>query len=87
MMWEIIPREEQGTFVNIDYSEKKMIFYTSRKSVAKRIEKKVGKPTKIDYINGKIAGVTYVRNLYDSDVKSFLTKGIIIGDFRKQNGE
>lgn len=86
-MWEIIPREEQETLINIDYCEKQITFYTSRKSVAKRIERRVGKPTSIDYINGKIAGVTYVRSLFDNDVKCFLTKGTIIGGFRKQEND
>ena len=84
-MWFIIPREEQETTINIDYCEKKMMFYTSRKTVAKRIEKKVGKPTRIDYTNGQISGVTYIRNLYDEDVKKFLSVSAIIGGFRKEN--
>lgn len=83
-MWALIPREEQETLINIDYEERKFTFYTSRKSVARRIEKKVGKPTEIDYINGKIAGVTYIRNLFDGDVKKFMSISTTIGTFRKQ---
>lgn len=86
-MWFIIPREEQETTINIDYCEKTMTFYTSRKTVAKRIEKKVGKPTKVDYTDGKISGVTYVRNLYDSDIKKFMSISTIVGGFRQQNIE
>ena len=52
-MWEIIPRDEQETIISFDYFEKTMTFYTSRQSVARRLEKKVGEPTKIDMINNK----------------------------------
>lgn len=86
-MWYIVPREEQETVISIDYSEKTMTFYTSRKSVAKRLEKKIGKPTKIDYSDGKITGITYVRNLYDDDIKKFMSISTIVGGFRKQNVE
>lgn len=84
-MWEIIPRDEQETVINIDYFEKTLTFYTTRKSVAERIKKKVGEPTSIDKTNGKISGVTYVRNLHDEDIKKFLSVSSIIGGFRKQN--
>ena len=84
-MWEIIPRDEQETVINIDYFEKTLTFYTTRKSVAERIKKKVGEPTSIDETNGKISGVTYVRNLHDEDIKKFLSVSSIIGGFRKQN--
>lgn len=83
-MWEIIPRDEQETIINIDYFEKTLSFYTSRKSVAERIKKKAGEPTKIDKVNGKISGVTYIRNLHD-DIKQFLSISSIVGGFRKQN--
>lgn len=84
-MWEIIPRDEQETVINIDYFEKTLTFYTTRKSVAERIKKKVGEPTSVDKTNGKISGVTYVRNLHDEDIKKFLSISSIIGGFRKQN--
>ena len=84
-MWEVVPRDEQETVISIDYFEKTLTFYTTRKSVAERIKKKVGEPTSIDKTNGKISGVTYVRNLHDEDVKKFLSISSIIGGFRKQN--
>lgn len=86
-MWETIPREEQETVISIDYEEKTLTFYTTRKSVAKRIERKVGSPTKVDIFNDKISGVTYVRNLHDNDIKQFLSVSTIVGGFRKQNSE
>ncbi len=84
-MWIEIPREEQETLINIDYCERTLKFYTNRKSVANKLEKKVGKPTKVDTTNGKISGVTYIRNLYDDDVRKFLSKTTIVGGFSIKN--
>lgn len=86
-MWEIIDRDEQETVINIDYYEKTLSLYTSRKSVAQRLKKKVGEPTKVDMTNGKISGVTYVRNLHDDDIKQFLSISSLVGGFRKNNNQ
>ena len=82
-MWEQIPRDEQETIINVDYYEKKMTFYTTRKAVAQRLKKKVGEPTSIDKMNGRISGVTYVRGLHEDDVKQFFSISSVIGSFRK----
>jgi len=82
-MWEQVPRDEQETIINVDYYEKKMTFYTSRKSVAQRLKRKVGEPTSVDKINGRISGVTYVRGLHEDDVKKFFSISSVIGSFRK----
>ena len=87
MGWEIVPRDEQETIINVDYCEKKITIYTSRKATGERLLKKIGEPTKIDYHNGLISGVTYVRNLFDKDVAKFFSKGLIIGAFREKNIE
>ena len=85
MDWEIVPRDEQETLINIDYCEKKLTVYTSRKATGKRLLKKVGSPTKIDYHDGLISGVTYIRNLFDKDVAKFFSKSLLIGTFRDGN--
>lgn len=82
MKWYIVPREEQETIINIDYSEKTIMVYTSRKQTGERLIKKVGKPDKIDYCYGAVSGITYKRNLYDKDVAKFFSKGLLIGSFR-----
>ena len=84
MKWEIIPRDEQETVINIDYFKKTINVYTSRKQTAERLLKKVGEPTKTDENNGYISGVTYERNLFDKDVAKFFSKGLIIGSFKEQ---
>lgn len=85
MKWEVIPRDEQETIINVDYYEKTISVYTTRKQTAERLYKKIGEPTKIDLHDGYISGVTYVRNLFDKDVAKFFSKGLIIGTFREQN--
>ena len=85
MEWEIVPRDEQETLINIDYYEKTINVYTSRKQVAERLKKKIGDPTDV-YKNGnKIYAVNYKRNLFDKDVAKFLSKMLLIGSFRDEN--
>lgn len=85
MEWEIVPRDEQETLINIDYCEKTINVYTSRKQVAERLKKKIGEPTDV-YKNGnKIYAVNYKRNLFDKDVAKFLSKMLLIGAFRDEN--
>ena len=85
MEWEIVPRDEQETLINIDYCEKTINVYTSRKQVAERLKKKIGEPTDIYKNNNKIYAVNYKRNLFDKDVAKFLSKMLLIGAFRDEN--
>ena len=85
MEWEIIPRDEQETIINIDYCEKTINVYTSRKQVGERLKKKIGEPTDKYISNGKIYAVNYKRNLFDKDVAKFLSKMLLIGSFRDEN--
>lgn len=84
MKWEVIPRDEQETIINVDYCEKTISVYTTRKQTAERLQKKIGEPTKIDIHNNFICGVTYIRSLFDKDVAKFFSKGLIIGTFKEQ---
>ena len=84
MEWEIVPRDEQETLINIDYCEKTINVYTSRKQVGERLKKKIGEPTDKYISNGKIYAVNYKRNLFDKDVAKFLSKMLLIGAFRDE---
>lgn len=86
MNWEIVPRDEQETIINIDYCEKIIKVYTTRKSVADRLAKKVGKPTKIYESDNRINAVLYEKNLFDKDVAKFFSKMLMVGAFRDENG-
>ena len=85
MEWEIVPRDEQETIINIDYCEKTINIYTSRKQVGERLKKKIGEPTDKYVSNNKIYAVNYKRNLFDKDVAKFLSKMLLIGGFRDEN--
>lgn len=87
MKWEVVPRDEQETIITINYYDKTLTFYTSRKSVAERIKKKVGEPTDIDENNNKISSVSYTRNLHDKNIKAFLSMSTTIGGFRNEKKE
>lgn len=85
MKWEIIPRDEQETIINIDYCEKIIKVYTTRKSVADRLLKKIGEPTKTYNSDDRIYAVIYERNLFDKDVAKFFSKMLMVGSFRDEN--
>ena len=85
MEWEIVPRDEQETIINIDYCEKTINIYTSRKQVGERLKKKIGEPTDKYISNNKIYAVNYKRNLFDKDVAKFLSKMLLIGVFRDES--
>jgi hypothetical protein len=83
MEYKITPLDEQETTMRVDYYERKITVYTNRKSVAIRLKKKLGEPTKIYEYDGKINGVEYTRNLFDKDAARFFSKMLIIGTYRK----
>ena len=87
MKWYLNPREEQETIMNIDYFDKTISVYTSRKSVGERLYKKLGEPTIIDTQNGLITSVTYTRSIFDKDVSKFFSKMLLIGAFRDNNSQ
>lgn len=87
MEWELVPREEQETIINVDYYDKKIKIYTSRKSVADRLKRKIGEPTKTYISYGKIYAVDYERNLYDKDLAKFFSKTLLIGSFKEEKDE
>lgn len=82
MNWEIVPRDEQETIVNIDYYEKTIEVYTSRKQVGVRLFKKFGEPTKKYESDGRVYAVSYKRNLFDADTAKFFSKMLLVGTFR-----
>lgn len=85
MDWEVIPRDEQETLINVDYYEKTVSVYTCRKSTADRLLKKLGEPSKVDMHNGFVSGVTYIKSFFDKDLAKIFSKGLIIGAFREDN--
>ena len=83
MEWENVNFDEQETTINIDYFERKLYFYTTRQSVARRLIRKVGEPDRIETIDGKVCAVSYTRELSNPKINCFLSKTINVGGFSK----
>ena len=84
MEWENKNFDEQETTITIDYFERKLYFYTTRQSVARKLIKKIGEPDKVETTDEKICAISYERDLSSSTIKSFLSTTIIVGGFRKE---
>lgn len=84
MDWEEVPREEQETLINIDYEEKKVKVYTSRKSVARRLIKRLGEPKEYLKNKDKIYGIDYEFNFDDEKVSKVVAKSVFIGNFSRK---
>lgn len=84
MEWANVPFEEQETIININYDERIIDFYTSRKSIARRLERKVGKPDDITMVDNEICAISYHRPLANKEINAFLSKTAIVGAFSKQ---
>jgi len=87
MNWYEVPRDEQETTINVDYEERTLVLYTTRKSVANKLIKRVGEPTKIYKTDNKVSGVEYKKRLSDKNIKAFLSVSTIIGGFKKEINE
>lgn len=87
MNFKVTPLDEQETTMIVNYRERKITVYTNRKSVAIRLQKKLGEPTKVYEYNGEINAVEYTRNLFDKDAARFFSKMLIIGTYRKQESD
>ena len=75
--------EEQETNINIDYARSKASIYTSRESIYKRIQKKIGQPTKKYYTEGKISGVIWDIPFEDKKkITAILSRPTLIGNIK-----
>lgn len=73
--------KEQETIVNIDYYERLIFVYTCRKSVAERLKKKMGEPTKVYYTCNQISGVRYeIPFNKRKEISSILSRPLLIGN-------
>lgn len=87
MKWESIPIEEQETIMNIDYYEKTITIYTSRRSVSERLTKKIGEPYKVNTNGKKITSVEYKGKLSDKEINKYFSKMLLVGTFREKEEE
>ena len=75
--------EEQETTINIDYYNKILNIYSSRKSVIQRLQNKLGEPAKTYYINKEVTGANWDIPFAEKKKMNFaLSKTIIIGQIK-----
>lgn len=75
--------EEQETVINIDYYESKVNIYTSKKSIYERVLRKIGKPTKVYYLNKTICGANWTIPFSDKkSITSILSRPTLIGNIK-----
>lgn len=85
--WKATQPDEQETTINIDYHDKTITLYTSRRSIAQKLEREIGKATKIDYTNNSISGITYKRKIDSKDTKKLLSKGLLVGQIKSNRNQ
>lgn len=72
--------QEQETQINIDYAERQVQLYTSKKSIYERMTKQIGEAAKIYYIHGKISGAEWIIPYADKEkLRKVLSRPILIG--------
>ena len=67
MKWTSIPTDEKETILNFDYFENKVNLYTTNQATGNRLKKKIGKPTKTTYFEGKIASEEWTIKFQERD--------------------
>ena len=79
--WAQVDRDEQETHINIDYGNRTITVYTSRKAVYDKLLKRGITPTRVNKIKGEIVGACYRTDLTDGAVRTILSKTILVGGF------
>lgn len=75
--------DEQETIINIDYFNRKINIYSSRKQVIQRLIVKLGEPNKINYINKSISGANWTINFEDKKIINIaLSRPLLIGNMK-----
>ena len=75
--------EEQETILNIDYYQRQIYLYTSRKAVYDRILKKLGNPTKKYYTNKKLSGANWIIPFENKKIiTAILSRPTLIGNMK-----
>ena len=72
--------EEKETQINIDYSEKEVIIYTSNRDILLKIKNKIGEPSRVFTLKGLISGAEWRIPFYDKrTITSILSRPLLIG--------
>ena len=80
--YKTIP-EEQETVINIDYFEKILYAYSSRKSVIQRLYARLGIPNKEYYVKGALSGARWEIPFENKKrVNTALSRPLLIGQMK-----
>ena len=72
--------EEQEFMMNIDYYAKEVIVYTSKKEILIKINNKIGRPSRVFTVKGKISGAEWRIPFKDKrKITSILSRPLLIG--------
>lgn len=72
--------EEQESVINIDYQERTLKIYSSRKVVIERLKKRLGNPTAVNTVKGVVSGASWEISFKEKNkIRLALSKTIIIG--------
>ncbi len=75
--------DEQETIINIDYFEKNLYIYSSRKSIIERLKRKLGNPNKEYFTQELISGACWQISFQDKErIRVALSKMILIGQMK-----
>ena len=75
--------EEQETIINIDYFEKTLYIYSSRKSIIERLKRKLGNPNKEYLTKNLLSGASWKISFQDNKkIRVALSKVILIGQMK-----
>ena len=75
--------EEQETIINLDYFERTLHIYSSRKATIKRLSVKLGTPTKTGLINKSLASASWTIPFGDKKrISIALSRPLLIGQMK-----
>jgi hypothetical protein len=75
--------DEQETIIHIDYFNKQVNAYTSRKSIYERLCRKIGKPQETYCTKNKISGAKWIISFSDKKIiSSLLSRPTLIGNIK-----
>ncbi len=88
MKWTSIPIDEKETILNFDHYGNKLNLYTTNQATGNRIKKKIGEPSRIDYIEGKVASVEWTIPFQERDkLRKIFSINLFVSSYLSKSGE
>ena len=88
MKWTSIPTDEKETILNFDHFDNKLNLYTTNQATGNRIKKKIGEPSKITYIEGKVSSVEWTIPFQDREkLRKIFSINLFVSSYLSKSGE